>query len=104
MGHTNIFIQRAELNLNLHFFFVTAFVSQSKASQDKAASKREERLLMSSVYELGMDIIERQLKSSVSELCVFSFHAWCDNRVGGSVLLLVDFRRLLTGLMGLTEM
>lgn len=39
--------------------------AQSKISQDKAASKREERLLMSSVYELGMDIIERQLKSSV---------------------------------------
>eukprot|EP00752_Nemacystus_decipiens_P004800 g4368.t1 len=40
---------------------------ESKISQDKAASKREERLLMSSVYELGMDIIERQLKSSVSD-------------------------------------
>lgn len=39
---------------------------QSKVSQDKAASKREERLLMSSIYELGMDSIERQLKSSVS--------------------------------------
>eukprot|EP00904_Undaria_pinnatifida_P002033 jgi/Undpi1/11830/HiC_scaffold_4.g01529.m1 len=40
---------------------------ESKVSQDKASAKREERLLMSSVYELGMDIIERQLKSSVSD-------------------------------------
>ena len=48
------------------FFF--CFCVQSKVSQDKAASKREERLVMSSVYELGMDIIERQLKSSVSYL------------------------------------
>ncbi|CAM9103844.1 unnamed protein product, partial [Laminaria digitata] len=40
---------------------------ESKVSQDKAASKREERLLMSSIYELGMDSIERQLKSSVTD-------------------------------------
>ncbi len=47
------------------FWPLGAARAQSKISQDKAASKREERLLMSSVYELGMDIIERQLKSSV---------------------------------------
>ena len=52
--------------------------AQSKVSQDKAASKREERLLMSSVYELGMDIIERQLKSSVSFFwCALSVSCLC---------------------------
>ncbi|CAM9952860.1 unnamed protein product, partial [Discosporangium mesarthrocarpum] len=39
---------------------------EQKMQKDKETAKWEERLLMSSVYELGMDVIERQLKTSVS--------------------------------------
>lgn len=46
-------------------FLLERCTYQSKITRDKAASKREERLLMSTVYELGMDTIEKQLRSSV---------------------------------------
>jgi len=40
---------------------------EKKIDRDKQAQKREERLLMSAVYELGMDIINTRLVSTVSE-------------------------------------
>mmetsp|Transcript_13161 Transcript_13161/g.17342 ORF Transcript_13161/g.17342 Transcript_13161/m.17342 type:complete len:684 (+) Transcript_13161:193-2244(+) len=40
---------------------------ESRIAKDKASQKREERLLMSAVYELGMDIINTRLVNSVSE-------------------------------------
>lgn len=40
---------------------------EARQAKDKAAQKREERLLMSAVYELGMDIINTRLVSSVGE-------------------------------------